>query len=422
MNAFNLFGLRQPLHQELDLELKAALHKYVLEQMEDDGLIYDMSTPERHNILLPVTSYIHKYVATHDIAVSIPEHEIDDLAKQLLDEMVGYGPIEALLRDPTVDDILINGPKHVFIERHGVLEQVNHHFLNDEHVIRVIRRMISPLGRRIDESNPMVDARLPDGSRINAIIPPLALDGACLSVRKFKQDVLTDEFLLAQGAMSQEMLNFLQSCVRARFNTLISGATGSGKTTLLNVLSQYINPYERIVTIEDAAELQLRSAHVVRLETRPPNSEGCGEVTARELVKNALRMRPDRIILGESRGGEVLDMLQAMNTGHLGSMSTLHANSPSDALIRLEMMVTLAGFRSSENFIRKVVSSAVDVIVQVSRLPNGQRVISEIVEVDDVQDTHISVKTLFRYSPSTRRFDQVAAPSSALLTQLEEQR
>ncbi len=419
MNAVNLFDFDKPSHQELDLELKAKLHQYVLEQMEDDGLIYDMSTPEKHNILLPVTSYIEKYLEAHYGSVSISQQQLDELARQLFDEMVGYGPIEALLKDPSVDDILINGPKHVFVERRGVLEQVNHHFLNDEHVIRVIRRMISPLGRRIDESNPMVDARLPDGSRINAIIPPLSLDGACLSVRKFKQDALTDQFLLEQGALSSEMLSFLQSCVKARFNALISGATGAGKTTLLNILSQYTNPKERIVTIEDAAELQLRSAHVVRLETRPPNSEGCGEVNARELVKNALRMRPDRIILGESRGGEVLDMLQAMNTGHLGSMSTLHANSPNDALIRLEMMVTLAGFRSSENFIRKVVSSAIDLIIQVNRLPNGKRVVSEIVEVQDVTESHIATKPLFRYSVTKQSFEQLACPSKRLFAQLE---
>ncbi|WP_158117268.1 CpaF family protein [Vibrio cincinnatiensis] len=414
INWFNSLG--QTTYTPLDLELKARLHKYVLERMEDDGILFDVSVSEKKNILLPITSYIQQYVEDQALDLTFP---MDELARELLDEMVGYGPIENLLRDPSIDDILINGPKHVFVERNGMLEQVNHHFLNDEHVIRVIRRMISPLGRRIDESNPMVDARLPDGSRINAIIPPLALDGACLSVRKFKQDILTAEFLLRNGSLSEEMLSFLQRSVKARCNILISGATGSGKTTLLNVLSQYINSHERVVTIEDAAELQLRNDHVVRLETRPPNSEGCGEVTARELLKNALRMRPDRIILGESRGGEVLDMLQAMNTGHLGSMSTLHANSPSDALIRLEMMVTLAGFRSSETFIRKVVASAIDMIVQVSRLANGKRVITEIVEVSDVKTTNITTKTLYRYYPADHHFEQTASPSQLLSTQLE---
>jgi pilus assembly protein CpaF len=414
INWFNSLG--QTTYTPLDLELKARLHKYVLERMEDDGILFDVSVSEKKNILLPITSYIQQYIEDQALDLTFP---MDELARELLDEMVGYGPIENLLRDPSIDDILINGPKHVFVERNGMLERVNHHFLNDEHVIRVIRRMISPLGRRIDESNPMVDARLPDGSRINAIIPPLALDGACLSVRKFKQDILTAEFLLRNGSLSEEMLSFLQRSVKARCNILISGATGSGKTTLLNVLSQYINSHERVVTIEDAAELQLRNDHVVRLETRPPNSEGCGEVTARELLKNALRMRPDRIILGESRGGEVLDMLQAMNTGHLGSMSTLHANSPSDALIRLEMMVTLAGFRSSETFIRKVVASAIDMIVQVSRLANGKRVITEIVEVSDVKTTNITTKTLYRYYPTDHHFEQTASPSQLLSTQLE---
>ncbi|WP_158126076.1 CpaF family protein [Vibrio fluvialis] len=419
MNAMDwLNTMKSSGYQPLDLELKAALHQFVLERMEDDGIIFDMSSSERCNLLLPVSSYIQLYLDSEKITNPPP---IDVLAAELVDEMMGYGPIENLLKDNTINDILINGPKHVFVERNGILEQVNHHFLNDEHVIRVIRRMLSPLGRRIDESNPMVDARLPDGSRINAIIPPLALDGACLSVRKFKQDVLTDEFLLANEVLSPEMLEFLKRCVQSRLNILISGATGSGKTTLLNVLSQHIHAHERVVTIEDAAELQLRNGHVVRLETRPPNSEGAGEVTARELLKNALRMRPDRIILGESRGGEVLDMLQAMNTGHLGSMSTLHANSPRDALLRLEMMVTLTGFRSSETFIRKVVSSAVDMIVQVIRLPSGKRVISEIVEVTDVQAANINTQTLFQYVRTKRQFKALKDPSEELTVKLEEQ-
>ncbi|NAX20072.1 CpaF family protein [Vibrio sp. V39_P1S14PM300] len=406
-----------PAYQELDLKLKADLHQFILERMEDDGVIFDMAAVEKDNILLPVTSYIHQYLDTHKLDIPV---EIDSLAKQILDEMIGFGPIESLLQDPSVDDILINGPKRVYVERNGQLERVNHHFLNDEHVIRVIRRMLSPLGRRVDESNPMVDARLPDGSRINAIIPPLALDGACLSVRKFKQDALTEDYLLEHGALSHEMMTFLKQGVKARFNILISGATGAGKTTLLNILSQYIHDHERVVTIEDAAELQLRNGHVVRLETRPPNSEGSGEVTARELLKNALRMRPDRIILGESRSGEVLDMLQAMNTGHLGSMSTLHANSPSDALIRLEMMVTLAGFSSSENFIRKVVASAVDVIVQVNRLPSGKRLITEIVEVNQVKGSHITTTPLYRYDAARKQFNSMNSLSDHLLQQLED--
>nr|WP_321460544.1 CpaF family protein [uncultured Vibrio sp.] len=406
-----------PTYQELDLKLKADLHQFILERMEDDGVIFDMAVVEKDNILLLVTSYIHQYLDSHRLDIPV---EVDSLAKQILDEMIGFGPIESLLQDPSVDDILINGPKRVYVERNGQLERVNHHFLNDEHVIRVIRRMLSPLGRRVDESNPMVDARLPDGSRINAIIPPLALDGACLSVRKFKQDALTEGYLLEHGALSHEMMTFLKQAVKGRFNILISGATGAGKTTLLNILSQYIHNHERVVTIEDAAELQLRNGHVVRLETRPPNSEGSGEVTARQLLKNALRMRPDRIILGESRGGEVLDMLQAMNTGHLGSMSTLHANSPSDALIRLEMMVTLAGFSSSENFVRKVVASAVDVIVQVNRLPSGKRLITEIVEVNQVKGGHITITPIYCYDAAKKQFNSINQLSYNLQQQLED--
>lgn len=403
-------------YQPLSLELKADLHKYVIEQMEDDGVLFSLASDNRNDLMLSVTTYIQQYLIKDHIDQSTP---IDTLAEELVDEMLGYGPIENLLKDPSINDILINGPKLVFVEREGRLEQVNHHFLNDEHVVRVIRKMLSPLGRRIDESNPMVDARLPDGSRINAIIPPLALDGPCLSVRKFKQDSLTEHYLLANETLSSDMLEFLKHCVASRLNILISGATGSGKTTLLNILSQYISTHERVVTIEDAAELQLRNTHVVRLETRPPNSEGNGEVTARELVKNSLRMRPDRIILGESRGGEVLDMLQAMNTGHLGSMSTLHANSPCDALLRLEMMVTLTGFNSSENFIRKVVSSAVDIVIQIRRLPNGKRVVSEVVEVGNVEDGHINTHKLYEYTQKT--FQLSGTPSDELQIKLEEQ-
>lgn len=399
------------------LSFQSHLHQYVLECMEDDGVIFDASVKDKGNILLPVHSYIQQYIQTHPVpdSVSVPA-----LAEQIVDEMLGYGPIENLLKDSTVDDILINGPRRIYVERFGRLERVKHQFLNDEHIIRVIRRMLAPLGRRVDESNPMVDARLPDGSRINAIIPPLALDGACLSIRKFKQDILSGEFLLEKGSLSPDMLSFLTQAVQARFNVLISGATGSGKTTLLNVLSQSIQHHERVVTIEDAAELQLRNGHVVRLETRPPNAEGKGEVNARELLKNALRMRPDRIILGESRGGEVLDMLQAMNTGHLGSMSTLHANSPTDALLRLEMMVTLAGFHSSETFIRKVVASAIDIIVQVNRLPNGQRVITDIVEVNKTLQEHISTQTIFHYEGHSQQFVRQGQLSPRLQQQIEE--
>ncbi|MEI8593533.1 CpaF family protein [Photobacterium sp. Hal280] len=309
--------------EESTLALKAELHRYIIEQLEEDGLMFEM---ERQEMQPHVHDYVRQYFQQHK---EQNQHlNMQELVTELMDEIVGFGPLQNLLDDPNIDDILINGPKNIYVERSGQLSRVSLRFMNDQHVLRVIRRMISPIGRRIDESNPMVDARLPDGSRINAVIPPLSIDGPCLSIRKFKKEGLTADTLIQNGAMSVAMHQLLRSCAKSRFNILISGSTGSGKTTLLNILSQYIHTGERIVTIEDAAELQLRNGHVVRLETRPPNSEGHGEVTARDLLKNALRMRPDRIILGESRGGEVLDMLQAMNTGHQGSMSTLHANSP----------------------------------------------------------------------------------------------
>ncbi len=274
-------------------------------------------------------------------------------------------------------------------------------FLDDRHVLRVIRRMISPLGRRIDESSPIVDGRLADGSRINAIVPPLALDGPCLSIRKFRKDPLTAEELLAGGSINREVLDYLTRAVEDRRNILISGATGSGKTTLLNILSQYIPTTERIVTIEDAAELQLRNDHVVRLETRPENNEGVGEITARELVKNALRMRPDRIIVGESRGGEVLDVLQAMNTGHSGSMSTVHANSAADALTRLEMMVGMSGFKGSSELIQKMIGSALDLIIHIGRKPDGHRCVMQVSELT-VKHNTVTLRDIFLYDRESR--------------------
>ena len=280
--------------------LKAALHRFVIDRIEDDNIIYDDDSKKLEEA---IGAYIRQYCRIYE--VNIGREKFDNLEKELLDEIVGFGPLQVLLDDPDINDILINGPRRIFVERRGVLEQSSMRFLDDRHVLRVIRRMISPLGRRIDESSPIVDGRLADGSRINAIVPPLALDGPCLSIRKFRKDPLTAEELLAGGSITKDALDFLSESVAKRRNILISGATGSGKTTLLNILSQYIPATERIVTIEDAAELQLRNSHVVRLETRPENNEGVGQVTAGELVKNALRMRPDRIIVGESRGGEV---------------------------------------------------------------------------------------------------------------------
>ncbi|ANG64539.1 ATPase [Marinobacterium aestuarii] len=395
--------------EEENLGLRVSLHANIIERLEEDGLMFEM---ERFELHPHVQGYVRAYLLEQDIRKS--DYDIGQLVAELLDEMVGFGPVQALLDDPAVDDILINGARQVFVERGGLLERVPLRFINDQHVLRVIRRMIAPLGRRIDESSPMVDARLPDGSRINAIIPPLSIDGPCLSIRKFKPEALTIEDLIRGGALNAAMSQFLADCVAGRFNILISGSTGSGKTTLLNILSQNIGRRERVVTIEDAAELQLRNGHVVRLETRPPNSEGQGEVMPRELLKNALRMRPDRIVLGESRGAEVLDMLQAMNTGHQGSMSTVHANSARDSLVRLEMMVTLSGFNASDLLIKQIIATSLDMIIQVARLPDGKRVITDVVEVQDLADGQIRTQPLFRYDAGRDQFESLNGLSVGL--------
>ncbi|NKI17151.1 CpaF family protein [Spongiibacter sp. KMU-166] len=371
--------------------LKATLHRFVIDRIEDDNIIYDDNEKKLEEA---VGAYMRQFSRIYEM--NIGRDQFDLLEKELINEITGYGPLQALLEDPDVNDILINGPRKIFVERRGVLEQAQMRFLDDRHVLRVIRRMISPLGRRIDESSPIVDGRLADGSRINAIVPPLALDGPCLSIRKFRKDPLTAQELMAGGSITERALEFLTDKVANRTNILISGATGSGKTTLLNILSQYIPATERIVTIEDAAELQLRNTHVVRLETRPENNEGVGEISARELVKNALRMRPDRIIVGESRGGEVVDMLQAMNTGHSGSMSTVHANSAEDALTRLEMMVGMSGFKGSSELILKMIASALDMIVHIGRKPDGHRCVLQICELV-IENDRVGLKEHFRY-------------------------
>ncbi|WP_243410109.1 CpaF family protein [Pokkaliibacter plantistimulans] len=398
------------------LSLKASLHRFIIDRLEEDDLLFEM---DRHQMRPHVQGYVHTYLNEHNI--DSLRADSARLVNELLDEIVGFGPLQALLEDDQIDDILINGASQVYVERKGKLERIPLRFINDQHVLRVIRRMIAPLGRRIDESSPMVDARLADGSRINAIIPPLAIDGPCLSVRKFRKEALTAEYLVKQGSLSMAMQEFLARAARSRCNMLISGSTGSGKTTLLNILSQNIGQSERVVTIEDAAELQLLHGHVVRLETRPPNAEGLGEVTARDLVKNALRMRPDRIILGESRGAEVLDMLQAMNTGHQGSMSTLHANSARDALMRLELMVALSGFSATELLVKQIISSALDIIVFVSRMPDGKRVVTQVVEVLDVADGMIRIAELFHYDLLQLQFHEVDKPSAKLLGRLKDQ-
>jgi len=312
-------------------------------------------------------------------------------------EILGYGPIEPLLKDDTITEIMVNGPKQVYIERHGKIEKTDIVFEDDDHVMRVIDRIVSPLGRRIDESSPMVDARLPDGSRINAVIPPISLVGPCLTIRKFSRDPLTVEDLVRFGTMTPEIANFLKACVEARLNIVVSGGTGSGKTTLLNVLSSFIPGDERIVTIENAAELQLRQEHVVTLESRPPNIEGRGEVTIRDLVINALRMRPDRIVVGECRGGEALDMLQAMNTGHDGSMTTVHSNSPRDTLHRLETMVLMAGMDLPVRAIREQIASALDMVIHTARLKDGSRKIVAIAEVQGMEGDVIVMQDIFTF-------------------------
>ncbi|MFO0915978.1 MAG: CpaF family protein [Pirellulales bacterium] len=323
--------------------------------------------------------------------------ERERLIDEVLDETFGLGPLELLLKDPKVCDILINGPKNIYVERQGKMERTNVEFRDNGHLMQIIDRIVSQVGRRVDETNPMVDARLLDGSRFNAIIPPLALDGAAVSIRRFGANPLKLEDLLNYKAFTPEMIMLLEGAIKARLNIIISGGTGSGKTTLLNTLSSFIPNTDRIVTIEDAAEIQLQQDHVVRLETRPPNIEGKGAITATDLVRNALRMRPERIIIGECRGPETLDMLQAMNTGHEGSMTTLHANTPRDAVARMETMIMMSGFELPLKAMRQQISSAVDLIIQASRLQGGKRRITHITEVVGMEQDTVVMQDVFTY-------------------------
>jgi pilus assembly protein CpaF len=319
------------------------------------------------------------------------------LFEQIVAEILGYGPLEPLLRDDTITEIMVNGPKKVYIERNGKIERTNVVFEDDEHLMRIIERIVAPLGRRVDESMPYVDARLPDGSRVNIVIPPISLIGPVVTIRKFYRTPLTVEDLIRLGSATPEVMEFLKACVQAKINIVVSGGTGSGKTTLLNILSGFIPEGERIITIENAAELQLRQEHVVTLETRPPNIEGKGEITMRDLVINALRMRPDRIIVGECRGGEAFDMLQAMNTGHEGSMTTIHANSPRDALARLENMVLMAGTDLPHRAIREQIAMAIDLIVQTARMRDGSRKIVSLTEIQGLEGEVITTTELFKF-------------------------
>jgi pilus assembly protein CpaF len=372
-------------------ELKGDLHRRLIERLDLDAL--EQIKDER-----VISAEIRRAVLEllRDEPTPLSQSQRDEIIEQIVYEIVGLGPIEPLFRDPSISDILVNGCKMIFIERRGRLTRVATSFRNDAHLLSVIDRIVSRVGRRVDESSPMVDARLPDGSRVNAIIPPLALDGPMLSIRRFGAD-LSIERLVANGAMNEPMMTLLAACVAARLNILISGGTGSGKTTMLNALTSFIQPDHRIITIEDAAELRLQQQHVVRLETRPPNAEGNGEVLARDLVKNALRMRPDRIIVGEVRSAEALDMLQAMNTGHEGSLTTVHANTPRDALSRLETMILMAGTTLPNRAMREQISSALDVIIQVSRMSDGVRRITSIVEVTGMEESVISVQEIYRF-------------------------
>jgi len=377
--------------------LKLVLHRYIIDAIEESGR--NLLEGTRPALAQFVTDKVAEYVARLKLAIS--RYEMERLAEELVDELTGFGPLEVLLRDKSVTEILVNGPNKVFIEREGVLHHSDLRFIDSHHVERVIQRILAPLGRRLDESSPMVDARLPDGSRVNAIIPPIALDGPCVSIRKFRKDMLRSSDLVAMQTIDQPIYDFLASAVNKRCNILISGGTGTGKTTMLNVLSQMIDTHQRLVTIEDVAELQLGHPHVVRLETRPPNAEGHGEVRASDLIRNALRMRPDRIILGEIRGVEVLDVMTAMNTGHDGSMSTVHANNAQDALLRLETLVGLTGRQIAEKTLRQMICAALDVIIQLTRMPDGRRCVSEVVEVVGTRDDVYVTNTLFRLDRRT---------------------
>lgn len=383
-----------------DAGLKMALHRHLIDAVEQDGI--DITQWVRSSVSHYVAEKVARYITDRELAVS--RYEQDLLVEEMVDELVGFGPIERLLADRRVTEILINGPHNVFVERDGRLQPCDQSFMDDAHVLRVVRRILAPVGRRLDEASPMVDARLPDGSRINAIIPPLSLEGPCVSIRKFSVDFFSSGDLLAQGSIDESLLRLLRAAVANRCNIMVSGGTGTGKTTLLNILSGYIDPAERVVTIEDTAELKLSHEHVVRLETRPANLEGHGAVGARELVRNALRMRPDRLVLGEVRGNEVLDMLQAMNTGHDGSMTTVHANSAEDALLRLEMLVGLTGHHVQERTLRQMIGAALDLVVHVNRLPGGRRLVSEVVEVSGARDGTYVTTSLCRYDDATARF------------------
>lgn len=372
-------------------ETKARLHRSIINRL-DLSKINQFSSEQTHTEVARIAREILQEEAT-----PLSTNEREQLIEDVRHELFGLGPLEPLLADPTVSDILVNSPSNIYIERRGKLERTTVSFKDTAHLMRVIERIVSSVGRRIDESSPMVDARLADGSRVNAIIPPLALKGPVLSIRRFGTEPLRMSRLIELGSLTSDIAEMLQMCVCARLNILISGGTGTGKTTLLNALSAYISENERIITIEDSAELMLQQPHVVPLETRPRNIEGRGEVTQRDLVKNALRMRPDRIVIGEVRGEEAIDMLQAMNTGHDGSLTTIHANSPRDALARLETMIQMAGLRISDRAMRWQIASAIQLVIQITRLSDGTRRIASISEITGMEGDTISMQEIFQY-------------------------
>ena len=399
------------LYSEEMMAMKKRIHEQVLFKLN----LPEIATKQIQDDEMRAKLELSLDQVLREVRHELPRDLTNDLFRQaLLDELIGYGPITPMLRDPTVDEVMVNGPSRIFVERKGRLYETGMKFFDDRHLITIIQRIVEPLGRHVDEASPMVDARLPDGSRVNAIIPPLALDGSSVTVRKFSKRKLTTDDLIAFGSMTPEIALFLEEAVRARQNIVVSGGTGSGKTTLLNVLSQFIPHNERLVTIEDSAELKLSHRNIVRLEARPANIEGRGRVAIRDLVINALRMRPDRIVVGECRGPEALDMLQAMNTGHDGSLTTAHANTPRDALARLENMVMMAGFELPSAAIREQIASAINLVVQQNRLPDGSRKIVTISEVTGREGPTILLQDIFTFeqkgfSPDGKVLGQMVA-------------
>lgn len=383
-------------HAEQLIDLKVRIHQQLIDRLNLSAL----EKLPRAQVASEAAQVVNELLESDGVALNRAERA--QLNEDVLDELLGLGPLEPLLKDETITDILVNGHKTVFVERRGLLERVPTRFQDERHLLRIIQKIVSAVGRRVDESSPFVDARLADGSRVNAIVAPLAIDGSLLSIRKFSKSPISLDRMIELGSIPTRIKPVLQAIVEARLNIIISGGTGSGKTTLLNALSSFINPRERIVTIEDSAELQLQQEHVARLETRPPNIEGKGEVTQRDLVKNALRMRPDRIILGECRSGEAFDMLQAMNTGHDGSMTTIHANTPRDALSRIEQMIGMSEIDITPRSARAQIASAIQIVIQIARLPDGRRRMMSLTELTGMEGETLTMQEVFRFRMTGR--------------------